>query len=81
MMRALAGLVAAATVAVASAAGKPGPTTGTRATTGFSDTAETVMGTLVAPPSNRFLTRIRNGKMGGVVLLGKSGPRIGGTLA
>jgi beta-N-acetylhexosaminidase len=28
------------------------------------------MGTLVAPPNARFLTRIRNGKMGGVVLLG-----------
>ena len=36
--------------------------------TGFSDTAETVMGTLTAPPNRRFLTRIRNGKMGGVVL-------------
>jgi beta-N-acetylhexosaminidase len=70
MMRELAGLVAVATVAVAAAAGKPGPTTETRATTGFSDTAETVMGTLVGRPSRRFLTRIRNGKMGGVVLLG-----------
>ena len=38
-------------------------------TLGFDDTAETVMGTLVGPPSPRFLTRIRNGKMGGVVLL------------
>jgi beta-N-acetylhexosaminidase len=28
------------------------------------------MGTLVAPPSQRFLARIRNGKMGGVLLLG-----------
>jgi len=28
------------------------------------------MGTLVAPPSRRFLARIRRGKMGGVVLLG-----------
>jgi beta-N-acetylhexosaminidase len=36
---------------------------------GFSDVAETVMGTLVGPPSTRFLARIRNGKMGGVVLL------------
>jgi beta-N-acetylhexosaminidase len=36
---------------------------------GFGDTAETVMGTLVGPPNQRFLTRIRNGKMGGVVLL------------
>jgi beta-N-acetylhexosaminidase len=37
---------------------------------GFADTAETVMGTLVAPPSPRFLARIRSGKMGGVILLG-----------
>src|SRR5438270_445244 len=37
---------------------------------GVSDTAETVMGTLTTPPNPRFLTRIRNGKMGGVVLLG-----------
>ncbi len=28
------------------------------------------MGTLAAPPSRRFLARIRNGKMGGVLLLG-----------
>ena len=28
------------------------------------------MGTLVGPPNAKFLTRIRNGKMGGVVLLG-----------
>ena len=62
------GLVAVAAVAVVSAAAKPG--TRARAVTGFSDTAETVMGTLVAPPSRRFLTRIRRGKMGGVVLLG-----------
>ena len=52
-----------------SAAAKPGPATND-SVTGFSDTAETVMGTLTAPPSARFLTRIRNGKMGGVVLLG-----------
>ena len=56
---------------------KPGPTssgvaaeTHTTARAGFSNTAETVMGTLVAPPSARFLGRIRNGKMGGVLLLG-----------
>jgi beta-N-acetylhexosaminidase len=66
MLRTLAGLVALAAVSVASAAAKPGPA---RAVTGFSDTAETVMGTLTAPPGRRFLTRIRNGKMGGVVLL------------
>ena len=62
------GLVAVATVSVASAAAKPAAKTS--AVTGFSDTAETVMGTLTAPPSPRFLTRIRRGKMGGVVLLG-----------
>jgi beta-N-acetylhexosaminidase len=70
MTRALAGLLALATVAVATAAAKPGATTPTRTLTGFSDTAETVMGTLTARPGPRFLTRIRRGKMGGVVLLG-----------
>ncbi len=68
MLRTLLGLLALATVAVASAAAKPATKTG--ALTGFSDTAETVMGTLTAPPGRRFLSRIRNGKMGGVVLLG-----------
>jgi beta-N-acetylhexosaminidase len=75
MLRTLAGLVAVAAVSVFSAAAKPGSTrsqhaTSARAATGFSDTAETVMGTLTAPPNRRFLSRIRNGKMGGVVLLG-----------
>lgn len=70
MLRSLAGLAALAAVAVVCVAAKPGPATGQRAVTGFSDTAETVMGTLTAPPNRRFLTRIRNGKMGGVVLLG-----------
>jgi beta-N-acetylhexosaminidase len=37
---------------------------------GFSDEAEVVMGTLTAPPNARFLTRIRRGKMAGVVFLG-----------
>ncbi|HEY3551447.1 MAG TPA: glycoside hydrolase family 3 N-terminal domain-containing protein [Gaiellaceae bacterium] len=64
----------AAASAVSAAAGpgatRPHPARGTRAVAGFSDTAETVMGTLVAPPSRRFLTRVRNGKMGGVLLLG-----------
>jgi beta-N-acetylhexosaminidase len=68
MLRSLVGLVALAAVSVASATAKPVPKA--RADTGFSDTAETVMGTLTAPPNPRFLTRIRNGKMGGVVLLG-----------
>jgi beta-N-acetylhexosaminidase len=74
MLRTIAGLVAVAAVSVASAAAKPGsparPATPAHATTGFSDTAETVMGTLKAPPGRRVLSRIRNGKMGGVVLLG-----------
>lgn len=75
MLRTLVGLVALAAMTVVSAAAKPGasnsrPATATHAATGFSDTAETIMGTLTAPPSRRFLTRIRNGKMGGVVLLG-----------
>jgi beta-N-acetylhexosaminidase len=67
MLSTVAGLVALAAVSVVSAAAKPGPA---HAVAGFSDTAETVMGTLTAPPNRRFLTRIRNGKMGGVVLLG-----------
>ena len=68
MLRTLVGLVAVAAISVASAAAKPAA--GTGGVTGFSDTAETVMGTLTAPPSRHFLTRIRNGKMGGIVLLG-----------
>jgi beta-N-acetylhexosaminidase len=75
MKRALAGLAALAAVAVVTACVRPGPTSSasaleTRAVTGFSDTAETVMGTLAAPPTRRFLARVRNGKMGGVVLVG-----------
>lgn len=74
MLRALSGLAVLAAVSVVTAYAKPGPTrpapaTRHRSATGFSDTAETVMGTLAAPPSPRFLARIRNGKMGGVVLL------------
>ncbi len=69
------GLVALAAISVASAAAKPGaahsrPAMPTHVATGFSDPAETIMGTLTAPPSQRFLMRIRNGKMGGVLLLG-----------
>jgi beta-N-acetylhexosaminidase len=37
---------------------------------GFSDEGEVVMGTLTAPPSGRFLGRIRAGEMGGVIFLG-----------
>jgi beta-N-acetylhexosaminidase len=74
MKRALAGLAVVGTVAVVTACVKPGPTGSglaldAYATAAISDAAETVMGTLVAPPSTRFLSRIRNGKMGGVVLL------------
>jgi beta-N-acetylhexosaminidase len=76
MKRALAGLAVLAAVTVVTACVKPGPSTSAdtpdahgAAKAGFSDTAETVMGTLVGPPSPRFLSRIRNGKMGGVVLL------------
>ena len=70
------GLAAAAAIAVVTAFVEPGPTnpqatpTAHRAArTGLSDAAETVMGTLVGPPSPSFLARVRNGKMGGVVLL------------
>ena len=73
-MRALAGLAVVA-AAVVAAGVSPGPA-GSRpmirtqkGMAGFSDTAETVMGRLVAPPTPRFLARIRSGKMGGVVLL------------
>jgi beta-N-acetylhexosaminidase len=75
MMRTFTGLAALAAVLVATAFFYPGsansrPATPPPGPIGFSDTAETVMGTLVAPPSPRFLARIRNGKMGGVILLG-----------
>jgi beta-N-acetylhexosaminidase len=76
MRRALGGLAVIAAAAVVTAFVRPGrtgstPAAKTHATArvGFSDTAETVMGTLVAPPSARFLARIRNGKMGGVLFL------------
>ena len=75
MRRALVSFAALAALAVVSGAARPGSTSSrpartARAATGFSDTAETVMGTLVGRPGKRFLTRIRRGKMGGVVLLG-----------
>jgi len=65
----------AAAVAVVTACVRPGPTTSSQAmdahaAKGTADTAEVVMGTLVAPPTRRFLARVRAGKMGGVVLLG-----------
>jgi beta-N-acetylhexosaminidase len=37
---------------------------------GFGDEAEVVMGTLTAPPTRSFLSRIRNGEMAGVLFLG-----------
>jgi beta-N-acetylhexosaminidase len=76
MRRPLAAVAVLAATAVVTACVKPGPGNSEsaadmrRTATGVSDTAETVMGTLTAPPSPRFLARIRNGKMGGVVLLG-----------
>jgi beta-N-acetylhexosaminidase len=75
MMRGLAGLAALAAVSAVTGVADPGsvrsrPAAPPPVPAGFSDTAETVMGTLTAPPSQRFLARIRNGKMGGVILLG-----------
>ncbi|HJQ49286.1 MAG TPA: glycoside hydrolase family 3 N-terminal domain-containing protein [Gaiellaceae bacterium] len=76
MRRGLGVLAAVAAVAVVTAFVEPGPPSveptahvHREAKVGFNDTAETVMGTLVGPPNQRFLTRIRKGKMGGVVLL------------
>src|SRR5690242_12367722 len=76
MRKGVAALAVIAGAAVVTAFLRPGATSSgsqTRvhaaAAAGVSDTAETVMGTLVAPPSPRFLARIRNGKMGGVILL------------
>jgi beta-N-acetylhexosaminidase len=53
-------------------AGSAPATTAARAphVLGFSDEAEVVMGTLTAPPTQRFLTRIKRGKMAGVIFLG-----------
>jgi beta-N-acetylhexosaminidase len=73
MRRLVGGLAVAVSLAVVTAFVEPGPTNSPRTTRaaklGFGDAAETVMGTLVGPPDQRFLARIRNGKMGGVVLL------------
>ena len=69
MRRVIGGLAALAVIVVAGAFAGPTRTAQHAAKLGFGDTAETVMGTLVGPPNERFLTRIRNGKMGGVVLL------------
>lgn len=53
-------------------AGSAPATTATQSlrASGFSDEAEVVMGTLTAPPTKRFLTRIERGKMAGVIFLG-----------
>jgi beta-N-acetylhexosaminidase len=70
MTRAIGAIAVAAAVLAVPAVVTRGPTTWQAATKlGFGDAAETVMGTLVGPPNARFLARIRNGKMGGVVLL------------
>src|SRR5512142_2102291 len=61
------GLGVATAAAWARPTGSQPRTTHTRAA--ISDAAEVVMGTLVAPPSRAFLARVRNGKMGGVLLL------------
>lgn len=75
-----AGALAALTVGVTACVGsastttrpptRAAPTTRARSAQPIGNTAETVMGTLVAPPTPAFLARVRNGKMGGVLLLG-----------
>ena len=59
MMRTLAGLAALAARRhwFRQRPSRPRPTPRRAPSPGFSDTAETVMGTLTAPPSRRFLTR------------------------
>jgi beta-N-acetylhexosaminidase len=66
---ALAVALAAVTAGVGSGTAGSQPAQERHAAAGISDTAKVVMGALVAPPTRRFLTRIRNGKMGGVLLL------------
>ncbi len=68
---AVAALTAAAlTVGLTAGASAPGAAVRAQAQTGLSDAAEDVLGTLAAPPSARFLARVRHGAMGGVLLLG-----------
>jgi beta-N-acetylhexosaminidase len=64
--------VAAVAVAACVGVGATHSATATRrhSATGLADAAETVLGTLTAPPTRHFLARVRNGKMGGVLLLG-----------
>lgn len=64
-----AAVVLLATLTACVSAGSAPATTASRAA-GFSDEAEVVMGTLTAPPTTRFLARIRHGKMAGVIFLG-----------
>jgi len=61
-----------ATLTACVSVGSAPATTATRVphALGFSDEAEVVMGTLTAPPTPRFLARIRTGKMAGVIFLG-----------
>jgi beta-N-acetylhexosaminidase len=61
---------AAALVLVAAAA-LPGAAPGGYRSTGIGPVAEVVLGTLWAPPTPAFLARVRNGQMGGVLLLGR----------
>jgi beta-N-acetylhexosaminidase len=64
--------VAALTAVVAACAGSGARSAvhGTRSAPAISNTAEVVMGTLVAPPTPAFLARVRRGLMGGVLFLG-----------
>jgi len=68
----LAALTATAAGAVCLSAGSNGAPAAASSTRGggVADTAEVVLGTLTAPPSPRFLARVRRGAMGGVLLLG-----------
>ncbi len=62
-------LAAAVAVVAALAPAAAAPAGSVPTQTGLSAAAETIMGTLVAPPTPSFLARVRDGKMGGVLLL------------
>lgn len=72
--RGLAAATAAALVVIVTACVGAGTTTATTSaraqTPGVANAAEVVMGTLTAAPSRAFLTRVRNGDVGGVLFLG-----------
>lgn len=79
MRRVRRGILAALVLATVAAAVAACAGSGSGATTArqrersappISNTAEVVMGTLVAPPTSSFLARVRRGLMGGVLLLG-----------